>query len=203
MMKMVKNIIFSSDKKCLTDRAFKQSMTISVVGIILCMIALCSTTFAWFNASVSSNTNSIQASNCIVTVSVANSGAAVEAENGQYTFEKDKIYEIKITASGSAQSVYCILNINDNAYYTEQISLDAGPNTMTFKLKFTSESRAKIVTGWGTASQEARQFKDGLYYVDCVVADPATIETEKPQAETKESTETSESTETAAPEVTQ
>ena len=202
-MKGIKNIIFDFNKENLTDSSFKQSITMSVVGIILCMIALCSTTFAWFNASVSSNTNSIQAANCIVTVSVANSGAAVEADNGQYTFEKDKIYEIKITASGSAQSVYCILNINGNAYYTEQISLDAGPNTMTFKLKFTSESRAEIVTGWGTASQEVRQFKDGLYYVDYVVTDPATIETEKPQAETKESAETSESTETTAPAVTQ
>ena len=113
-MKGIKNIIFDFNKEILTDRAFKKSITMSVVGIILCMIALCSTTFAWFNASVSSNTNSIQAANCIVTVSVANSGTAEDIANGQYTFKKDTIYDVTVTASGTAKSAYCIFYVKRN-----------------------------------------------------------------------------------------
>lgn len=168
-MKGIKNIIFDFNKENLTDSSFKQSITMSVVGIILCMIALCSTTFAWFNASVSSNTNSIQAANCIVTVSVANSGTAEDIANSQYTFKKDTIYDVTVTASGTAKSAYCIFYVKGAAYYAELSPIETNGNCMNFKLMFKDDTQCEIVTLWGTQSLPAasQAFENGESYLDC------------------------------------
>lgn len=205
-MKGLKDKLFSTNQDKLTEKAFKQSIAISVFGIILCMIALCSVTWAWFSADISSNANNIQSAYCDVTVSVANSGTAVDPVNGAYTLEKDKVYEIQIAASGTAKTAYCILNIGGNTYYTQQIPTTTTeingitvPSSIVFYLKFSADTTVQVINRWGTADQVAQQFENDLYYVDLIMTDPATIVTEPPQTETPESTESSESTESGAP----
>ncbi len=48
----------NSDEK-ISDKAFKQSLVISVLCILFCMIGLCSITYAWFTKETKSQTNSI------------------------------------------------------------------------------------------------------------------------------------------------
>ena len=43
----------------LTDKAFSRMMLTSVLGILVCLVCLCSTTWAWFTADVSNNSNTI------------------------------------------------------------------------------------------------------------------------------------------------
>ena len=150
----------------ITEKMFTQSVAISIFGILLCMAALCSATWAWFNAGVSSDGNSIQSTYCDVLISVANDGAEVEPIGGRYFLDKDKVYEVKLTASGTAKSAYCILNVDGAAYYTEQISTKAENNSITFKLCFTSDTEVNFIQRWGTSSKVTREIRDGLYYVD-------------------------------------
>lgn len=185
-MKGIRKIKVFSDQDKLTDRAFKQSITISVLGILFCMIALCSTTFAWFNASVSSTTNSIKAANCSVTVSVVSDGSSVDAVGGStYTFEAGQVYTITITASGTSETAYCILNIDEYEYYTEQIPTsttaingETVSNNISFYMKFTKDTKVEIITRWGYSSQDDRKLEDGLFYKDLTVISSATIEAE-------------------------
>lgn len=58
-MREYKKNICVSDSNRLTEKAFKQSITISFIGILLCMVALCSVTWAWFSAEISSSSNDI------------------------------------------------------------------------------------------------------------------------------------------------
>ena len=200
-MKGIKNIFFCAEKENLTDKAFRQSIAISIFGIVLCMIALCSATWAWFSAAVSSNTNSVQSANCAVTVSVANSGTAIDADNGKYTFEKDKIYDIKITASGSAKSAYCILVVEGMAYYTTQIPASA-ENGLTFTLRFSEDKEIEIITRWGTSSkpETERIFKNDGYYYNLEESEPITITTDA-NSSAEASTETQ--TDVPTPETSQ
>ena len=168
MMKMIKNIIFSSDKEKITENAFKQSIAISIFGIILCMIALCSATWAWFSVDISSSENNIQSAYCNVTVIVKSGDNEVVDSNGKYTFEKDKDYVVTIEAEGSAESAYCIFVIDGKQYYTAQISTLSGKNSMTFTLKFTADTQVEIITRWGSSSkpEAERLFINGGYYLD-------------------------------------
>ena len=52
----------NSDGK-ISDKAFKQSLVISVLCILFCMIGLCSITYAWFTKETKSQTNSITSGN--------------------------------------------------------------------------------------------------------------------------------------------
>ncbi len=194
MMKMIKNIIFNSDKERLTDKAFKQSITISVVGIILCMIALCSATWAWFSDSVSSPANSIQSANCNVSVSVTSDGTPVDPVDGKYTFYKGKAFTIKLTATGTAETAYCILNINGIDYYTDQIQIFG---EIEFTLQFSDETTiAEILPCWGTSSRATKDFANGLYYLNCEKVDPATLVVTPIQTEPTNATETTPTSET-------
>ena len=154
-----------------TEKVFAQSLAVSVFSLLLCMVALCSVTWAWFSASVSSGTNNIQSAYCDVTVSVKNNDTPADLTDGKYVLLKDKTYTITLTATGNAQNAYCILNIKDTSYYTQHIPLQSGDKTMTFTLKFSADTPVEIITRWGTSGQGEGDFQDGLYYVDLAETD--------------------------------
>ena len=54
----------------IADRAFLQSITLSIAAILLCIVALCSVTYAWFVADISSSQNTITAAFFDVDVTV-------------------------------------------------------------------------------------------------------------------------------------
>ena len=189
MMKRIKNIIFSSDKEKLTEKAFKQSIAISVLGIVLCMVVLCSATWAWFSTGVSSPANNIKSAYCDIIVSVINENAALDAQEGKYTLAKDKAYEVKINATGTAETAYCILKIGGNEYYTVQIPTQTAVNHISFTLQFTAEAiEIEIITRWGTSSkpEAERTFENGGLYLDCGKVDllPIIVPETTPTTET-------------------
>lgn len=63
----------------LSDKAFARLILTSVFGVLLCLVLLCSTTYAWFTADVPSNNNEIKsATHCDLSVSVYKDGVALE-----------------------------------------------------------------------------------------------------------------------------
>ena len=66
----------------LTDKSFMQSIVVSVLGMLFCMLLLCGTTWAWFSEGVSSSQNTIAAADCTVTVTVKNVNGTPVTPNG-------------------------------------------------------------------------------------------------------------------------
>ena len=184
----MKNILNSKEEK-ITDKAFKQSITISIIGILLCMVALCSVTWAWFSTEISSSSSDIKSAYCDVTVSVMNEGSKLDPIDGKYSFAKDKAYKIHITATGSAETAYCILKIDGELYYTAQIPTHTA---MNFTLQFDAEvTDVEIIRCWGTSSvpDANRTFINGGLYLNC----EATAELPKAIMETNSTKEAIES----------
>ena len=152
------------------EKAFKQNMMISVLGIILCMVILCSTTWAWFTANVSSSDNTIKSAYCTVTVLVESEGEAALPTNDVYTLTAGKSYIFTLSATGTAGSAYCILSIDGNDYYTAQIPTAEPGNFITFTLQFTGDTEVEVITRWGTSSKSERAFYNGITYIDLVEA---------------------------------
>ena len=166
-MKGMKNIIFTSKKEALTEKAFKQSLVVSVFCIVLCMIALCSVTWAYFSAETSTGTSNIKPAYCDVAALVMSEGAELDAVDGKYTLEKNKPYEIRVTAEGTAKSAYCILKIDGHEYYTVQIPTTTLKNQISFTLQFEAyTTELEIITRWGTSSKPVseRSFEGGGKY---------------------------------------
>lgn len=161
------------DKGTVTEKTFRQSIIISVFGLLLSMIALCSTTWAWFVADISSPANKIQSAFCDITVSVSNENSPIEAQNGRYFLEKGKSYKFKIAAAGTAESAYCILKINDTAYYTSQFPVlpvereyVSPEDAFWFTLEFTESTEIEVITRWGTSGKTERAIGNRKHYKD-------------------------------------
>lgn len=144
---MWKRFLFSNTEKP-TEKAFSQSLLISVISILLCLVALCSMTYAWFNESVSSGSNSIKAGTCEVTITV------ISKEGQTYTFipenSKPKFasgtYTVTIGAKGTASSAYCVLRIGGKDYYTEQVAMN---ETISFDITFGKDTTVEFIPRWG------------------------------------------------------
>ena len=166
----MKNFFECKDEK-ITEKAFSQSLIISVVSILLCLVALCSVTWAWFSEDVTSSSNTIKTGDCTVTVSVMNETTEIPLNaTGTYTFEAGKSYQITITSTGSAESTYCKLEIGGQDFYTEQVSTSEPNNTITFALAFDAPTEVEIITRWGTyhIPNDARDFYSGKSYTNLV-----------------------------------
>ena len=190
-MKGMKNIIFTSKKEALTEKAFKQSLVVSVFCIVLCMIALCSVTWAYFSAETSTGTSNIKPAYCDVAALVMSEGAELDAVDGKYTLAKNKPYEIQVTAKGTASSAYCILKIGGSEYYTAQIpiSKDNSPSQISFTLQFDADTtELEIITRWGTSSKPVseRSFEGGGKYFNLAKVDslPTVISDSKAATDT-------------------
>ena len=60
----------------LSDKAFARLAITSILGILVCIVCLCSTTYAWFTGSVQVNSNTLKAADaCLISVSVYKDGA--------------------------------------------------------------------------------------------------------------------------------
>ena len=103
----------------LSDKAFSQSLTISIFSILLCIVLLCSLTFAWFNQDVSSPSNTLEAGQFLVDIVVVDktTGTALvgSEKNGVWTYalETADTYTVTITVSEQATAKgYCEVSLN-------------------------------------------------------------------------------------------
>ena len=143
--------------KKLTDQAFSRLMLTSLLGMLVCIACLCSATWAWYNASISSNTNELGAGVFGLTVSYAQSDEpAVELsvnEDGtsSYTFAEVGTYKVTLTATDSTtvSRGFCILKADGTRYYTDAISADS-PEPYVFNLVITEENTTVVFApSWG------------------------------------------------------
>ncbi len=154
------------------DKAFNQSFTVSVISILLCIVALCSTSWAWFSGSVTSGGNEISAASCdvqaIFTYAVTDGIEELAANaDGTYTLAQGVTYTVTVSAEGTARSSYCILTVDGQHYFTQQVDTAAPNNVISFTLTFTEED--KVITFsplWGTSSRTERDLHNGGVYTD-------------------------------------
>lgn len=157
-----------SDTKKTAKKAFTQSFAVSVICILLCLVALCSTSWAWFSGNAASTENKIVAATCNVAVTVTDSTGSPPETNvgGLYALTKNEVYTVDISAEGTARSSYCIVSVGDARYYTVQISTAAPYNTMRFTLSFSADTEIAVSPHWGTSSRADRDLASGKSYLD-------------------------------------
>lgn len=166
--KLFSGLLYVPKHGKVSDKEFTRIMISSVFGIMLCVICLAGLTWAWFSGSVSSAANNITAASFNIQIDVNVKGTETPVprtvENGIYSFslENNKVYDVKITADGTATTGYCGVTLGENSYHTIQIfnisdesrsgsllSTDR-PQEITFTVNATDSTLLKIVPQWGS-----------------------------------------------------
>lgn len=129
---------------------------VTVMIIVLCLIAMSITAYAYFSYEVTSGSNLIKAANFNATVSVIGEGeigidpSSTDGANTTYTFSADGIYTVTIRNENStSETGFCILSVGKDKYHTQQIRKN---NSIQFTVKVSAGMEIRFINHWGTSS---------------------------------------------------
>ena len=145
-------------EEVLTDKAFSRMLLTSVLGILFCIVCLCSTTFAWFTDSAPSAQNEINvADECLLSVTVTESGEELENIESGVLLEAGKEYTVKLSLPSGSASGYCMIVAGDNTYYSDYIARhsETEPQTVVFTLTVGEDRTVVFKPHWGIYSKDA------------------------------------------------
>lgn len=132
----------------------KGALFTSVVAMLLCLVMLIGTTFAWFTGSVVNTGNQVQSARFQVKTAVSSqAGPLTREEDGTFLLDRDQVYTVALTAGGDASTGYCKILVGEKEYRTAQL---APGQTMTFTIDCTAaQTRLTVIAAWGTGSAAA------------------------------------------------
>lgn len=145
----------------LSDKAFARLVLTSILGILVCIICLCSTTYAWFTGSVQVNNNTLKAADaCLISVSVYKDGAegalaTVDTVNAAMLECEEGTYTVTLTLPKESASGYLIITANGQDYYSDYLQRnDENDQTLTFTLNVATVQTVTFTARWGIYSGE-------------------------------------------------
>lgn len=160
------------------DKVFMRSILMSFFAIIICIVALSASSFAWFNTSVQSS-ETIQTSVYKLAISVdstdPNAPALSESRNGEgnltYDLAANLEYSFTVTAvadettTGSTGYIKLRINGETHTFISEQI--DRG-ETISFTLSFIADTTVELIECWGISilPEEDRDIINGSSFSD-------------------------------------
>lgn len=143
-----------------TETVFKTRTILSVLSCLLCMVMLCSATYAYFTASVTASANTMTAGR--YTLSVTDASQAPVSQPYVCGGAQDDLYVFTLTPNGTADMGYCKVVIaadgGEQTYYTEQISLSGKNGTaqsLTLKIRAAQGCQITFQPQWGTSANFA------------------------------------------------
>lgn len=110
----------------------------SLLGVAICLVCLCSLTWAWFTATQNSGVQPIQSATATVTASL--NGTVL----GELPIEEGMTGTGTLTLhmEGSAQYAYVLIKVGDTEYHTDYLTADGYTITV-------NESGAALTLCWG------------------------------------------------------
>lgn len=160
----------------LTENAFRRSIATAVLGIVLCVAALCSTTWAWFTANRQSSVTTLRSA--VFSPSVSVDGVPLDGNCFTAALTPDDRHTVILQNSGTAEKIYYTLTADGSTYTTVQI---LNGETITLYLRVAQGTSVAICANWG-APQGALYGLDACIEISetphqsYTVAEGATIE---------------------------
>ena len=143
-----------------SDKAFNRLVFTSVLSIILCLMLLCSTTYAWFTDDLTHTGNEIKtAEKCLLSVTVVDSVTGLELENIEngVTLEANVPYEVTISLPKDSASGYCVVSVGANQFFSDYLVRHTEDTAKTLTFTVLCEDTFADVTfksHWGIYSRQ-------------------------------------------------
>ena len=171
----------------ITEKMFWQNVILTVGSILVCLIMLCSTTFAWFSGKTSSNNNKLASGHfdVIIALTKETEGGTAQAtevvpdglnnSNGSSTYTLPAgTYVVTLTLEDTASAKgHCVVEIGDVKKSTEVIIGESTANAdgfaknspLSFTLTITEDdTKVTFTPHWGISVDASPLQKDGQYY---------------------------------------
>lgn len=156
-------------KQMLSDKAFSHLLFTSALGIVLCIVCLCSSTFAWFSDRAPSSGNEIKmADDCLLSVTVSLNGTPLtDIENG-VELKAGETYQVVLSLPGNTGSGYCLITAGGKTYYTDYILRHSLQETQmaAFTLTVQETQMVKFTPRWGIYAAESDIIEGKLHIMD-------------------------------------
>ncbi len=130
----------------------------SLIAVCVCALCLCGITFAWFSASNSAETKTIQSSSYVISCQPSSAQDATELNFTSNAFSMASDAEtFTLTATGGEGTTgYCSIRIANKTYYTEQIVTGA---SFEFTVKAPINTEVLLTPSWGTCEERTDENK--------------------------------------------
>ena len=147
----------------LTDEAFSRLMITSVLGILVCIICLCSATWAWFGSDISNDSNKVASGVFALEVTVTDGAviiASADTNDGEVIVkipeaEREYTVTLKMTDNTTVTKGYCTLRVGEKTFQTASIRVDES-NPFIFYIKVREPNTTVTFTpSWGLPANEA------------------------------------------------
>ena len=112
----------------------------SLLGVAICLVCLCSLTWAWFTATQNSGVQPIQSATATVTASLKDT-ALGELKVGE-PYSLNGTGTLTLHMAGDAQYAYVVIKVGDTEYHTDYLTADGYTITV-------NESGAALTLCWG------------------------------------------------------
>ena len=149
----------------LTDKAFSRMMITSILAILVCIISLCSSSYAWFTTSLPTVNNEIKsADECLLEIKVEHNGEMLsDIENG-VELVANEVYNVTLSLEPNSASGYCKILAGNQVYYSEYIVRhgEPTPQTLSFTLSVETTQVVTFTKHWGIFSQQSDIVNDIL-----------------------------------------
>ena len=140
----------------ISEKMFSKNLLVAALSIFLCIIALCSVTYAWFTTETASGNNTLTSGAFSLEIAVAGGGETVPVTD---SVKGSKVctlaagtYTVTLTpAEGSTVKGYCTVKLGEAVYTTSPIFPDAtaGATSLSFTVTVAAETTAVFTPKWG------------------------------------------------------
>lgn len=156
--------------KKLSDKAFARLALTSILGILVCIVCLSTTTYAWFTGSVPSENNKIQTADaCLISATVYKGGAeeaTIDTQN-PITLQCEGTYTVTLTLPRESASGYLVLSVDGADYYTDYLQRnDSADQSLTFTLNVPRAKSITFTARWGIFSGECHVDNGGSLTIE-------------------------------------
>ena len=154
----------------LSEKMFLRLIATSIFGVVLCMVCLCSTTWAWFSDSSPSNANEIKtAEKCLISVQVVPEGSdtAIDVSDEAGVLLAAGNYTVTLSLPKDSSSGYYVIGAGANTYLTDYIVHhdEEIPKTEIFTLTLGTESTVVFTPRWGIYADESDVTEAGVLLI--------------------------------------
>lgn len=167
MKKLYNEFFYVSKHGKVRENVMMARVAVTVVTMLLCLIAMTLTAYAYFSHNVSSGFNVIKSSNFDVSIQITDNDAEVvtvnKIDNTTHTvyLEADKTYSVTLDESenSTANTGFCIVTAQGCplVYHTQQLGADESAeggrtDIIKFELKVDVSTVVNFISHWGTSS---------------------------------------------------
>ena len=155
------------------DKVMLTRVAVIIAVLVICLVAMSTTAYAYFTYNVSSGTNLIQAASFDTTISVKMDGVTeVLPENGEadslaYALQAGKSYTVTAAPSddSTVKTGFLIITADDCGveYHTEQLFTNGtAPEQITFTLTVSADTKVVFEPRWGTSAYYDAYINDSV-----------------------------------------